>query len=73
MFLTLNRIEEDTFAVLTDDDGRKYDVPVSQMPEELHIGNVYEFIDGVYIYNRKETEKRRSAAKDRLKRFFRNK
>ncbi len=72
MFYTLNRIEEELFAVLTDDDGRKYDIPVSEMPKELSIGNVYEVIDGAYIYNEKETEKRRTAAKNRLHRFFQN-
>ncbi len=72
MFYTLNRIEEEAFAVLTDDNGKKYDVPVAGMPKELKIGNVYELIDGSYIYNEKETEKRRSAAKSRLNRFFQN-
>lgn len=72
MFYTLDRIEEESFAVLTDDNGRKYDVPIREMPDELRIGNVYEIIDGAYIYNKEETEKRRSAAKDRLKRFFKN-
>ncbi|MBR5233898.1 MAG: DUF3006 domain-containing protein [Clostridia bacterium] len=72
MFYTINRIEEELFVVLTDDDGRKYDVRVSEMPQDLRIGNVYELIDGVYIYNEKETEKRRSAARNRTKRFFQN-
>lgn len=72
MFYTLNRIEEELFAVLTDDNGKKYDIPVSEMPEEMNIGNVYELIDDAYIYNEKETEKRRSAAKNRLNRFFQN-
>lgn len=73
MFFTLNRIEEELFAVLTDDNGTKYDISVSELPDEIRIGNVYEIIDGAYIYNEKETEKRRTAAKNRLKRFFQNK
>lgn len=72
MFYTLNRIEEEFFAVLTDDNGKKHDISVSEMPEEMNIGNVYEFIDGAYIYNEKETEKRRATAKNRLNRFFQN-
>ena len=70
MFFTLNRIEEETFAVLTDDNGKKYDVPVHELTGDLRIGNVYELIDDAYIYNEKETEKRRTAAKSRLKSFF---
>ncbi len=73
MFFTLNRIEEETYAVLTDDNGIKYDIPVSDLPGEIRIGNIYDKVDGVYIYNEKETEKRRSAAQNRLKRFFQNK
>lgn len=68
MFYTLDRTEED-FAVLIDENGRKTDVPLSSLPV-LRAGSVYENKDGIYIYNEKETHKRRTAAAERLKKFF---
>ncbi len=68
MFYTLDRIEGD-YAVLTDENGAKTDIPVSSLPE-LRTGSVYEMKNDVYIYNEKETEKRRLAAAERLRRLF---
>lgn len=68
MFYTLDRIEGD-YAVLTDENGSKTDIPVSSL-SELRTGSIYEIKNDVYIYNEKETEKRRLAAAERLRRLF---
>ena len=69
--LTLDRIEGN-FAVLIDENGSKTDVPVSLLPV-LRTGSVYEKENDVYIYNEKETEKRRNAVAERTNRLFSHK
>lgn len=68
MFFTLDRTEGN-YAVLIDENGSKTDVPLSSLPEHRS-GSVYEKKNDVYIYNEKETEKRRTAAAERMKRLF---
>lgn len=68
MFFTLDRTEED-FAVLIDENGKKTDVPISTLPV-LKAGSVYEIKNDIYIYNEKETQKRKAAAAERLKKIF---
>ena len=54
MLFTLDRIEEKTVAVLIDDNGRKTDIPLSALGSDCRVGDVYELIDGSYIYNEKD-------------------
>ncbi len=68
MFFTLDRIEGD-YAVIIDENGTKTDILSSSLPF-LRAGSVYENENGVYIYNEKETEKRRLAAVERIRRLF---
>lgn len=68
MFYTLDRTEGD-FAVLIDENGSKTDIHISSLPV-LRSGSVYEKENDVYIYNEKETEKRRTAAAERMKKLF---
>ena len=68
MLYTLDRTEGD-FAVLIDENGSKTDIHISLLPV-LRAGSVYEKENDVYIYNEKETEKRRTAAAERMKKLF---
>lgn len=70
MFYTLDRIENDTVAVLIDDEGNKYDVHVSLLTENHDIGNVYNFDGSHYIYNEKETSVRRSSNSEKLRKLM---
>lgn len=70
MFLTLDRIENETVAVLIDDSGNKYDVHISLIPKNYEIGNVYTIKDGMYIYNEKETKIRHKNNSEKLKKLF---
>lgn len=70
MFFTLDRIENETIAVLLDDNGKKHDVSITLLPEEKNIGSVYIFDGNIYIYNEKETRKRQSDNSDKLKKLL---
>lgn len=70
MFFTLDRIENENIAVLIDDDGKKYDVRIDLLPETKDIGSVYIFDGNTYIYNEKETLKRRNSNSDKLKKLL---
>lgn len=70
MFYTLDRIENDSVAVLIDDEGKKYDVEISLLQETQDIGSVYSFDGNTYIYNEKETHKRRTSNSEKLKRLM---
>lgn len=70
MFYTLDRIENETIAVLIDDDGKKYDISISLLPQTKIIGSVYSFDGNIYIYNEKETEQRRNDNSEKLKRLI---
>ena len=70
MFYTLDRIENDTVAVLIDDKGNKHDVHISLLSESTDIGNVYNFDGSHYIYNEKETSARRSSNSEKLRKLM---
>lgn len=70
MFYTLDRIENDTVAVLIDDEGKKYDVELSLLPETRDIGSVYSYDGNSYIYNEKETHSRRTSNSEKLRRLM---
>ena len=70
MFYTLDRIENDTVAVLIDDEGNKHDVHISLLSESTDIGNVYNFDGSHYIYNEKETSARRSSNSEKLRKLM---
>lgn len=67
MFFTLDRTEENTFAVLLDDDGNKHIVPLTSLNPDFKAGDVYTSENGNYIYNEKETALRRSKNSQKLK------
>lgn len=70
MFFTLDRIENETIAVLIDDNGNKYDISVELLGNESVIGNVYESDGTDYIYNEKETQKRKNSNSEKLKKLM---
>lgn len=70
MFFTLDRIENDSVAVLIDDEGKKYDTDISLISEPVDIGSVYSFDGSRYIYNEKETKTRRSSNSDKLRKLM---
>lgn len=70
MFFTLDRIENETIAVLIDDNGNKYDISIELLGNESVIGNVYESDGTDYIYNEKETQKRKNSNSEKLKKLM---
>ena len=70
MFYTLDRIENDTVAVLIDDEGNKVDVHISLLSENTDIGSVYNSDGNHYIYNEKETNSRRSSNSEKLRKLM---
>lgn len=70
MFYTLDRIENDTIAVLIDDEGKKYDVELSLLHEKQDIGSVFSSDGSNYIYNEKETLARRSSNSEKLRKLM---
>lgn len=70
MFFTLDRIENETIAVLIDDNRNKYDISIELLGNESVIGNVYESDGTDYIYNEKETQKRKNSNSEKLKKLM---
>ena len=70
MHFTLDRIENNSVAVLTDDNGKTYDVDLSLLPKEKDPGCIYDFDGSSYIYNEKETVSRRNRNSDKLKKLM---
>ena len=70
MFYTLDRIENETVAVLIDDEGNKHDVHISLLSENTDIGSVYNSDGSYYIYNEKETNSRRSSNSEKLRKLM---
>lgn len=70
MFYTLDRIENETTAVLIDDDGNKFDISITLLPDEKNICSVYESDGTNYIYNEKETQKRKNNNSEKLKKLL---
>lgn len=70
MFYTLDRIEDNNIAVMIDDDGKKYDIPLKNLPEHDGIGSVFREENGVYLFNREETDRRRISIAEKRRRLF---
>lgn len=70
MFFTLDRIEDNNIAVLTDDNGKVYDVDFSLLPTESKIGYVFTLKDGYYLYDNKETNERKQRIKNKKSVLF---
>ena len=70
MYFTLDRIENNSVAVLIDDNGKTYDVNTSLLPEEKDPGCIYTFDRSSYIYNEKETFNRRNNNSEKLKKLL---
>lgn len=70
MFFTLNRIEENNFAVLTDDNGKVYSEELSLLPENCSVGDVFVFENGNYIHVPEETAERKQCLKEKRDNFF---
>ena len=70
MNFTLDRIENNSVAVLIDENGKKFDVCVDLLPNERSSGSIYNFDGNTYIYNEKETIARRNQNSDKLKKLM---
>ena len=70
MYFTLDRIENKSVAVLTDDNGKTYDVSTSLLPQEKDPGCVYNYDGSSYIYNEKETVSRRNSNSEKLNKLI---
>lgn len=65
MFFTLDRIEDNNIAVLTDDKGNVHNIEMSLLPSDSTIGYVFILKNGNYLYNYEETEKRKQRIKNK--------
>lgn len=70
MYFTLDRIENGSVAVLTDDNGKTHDVSVDLLPEQRDAGCIYNYDGSSYIYNEKETVSRRNSNSEKLKKLI---
>ncbi len=70
MFFTLDRIEENTFAVLTDDNGKVYSQKLSLLPENSRTGDVFTLQNGVYVYEAEQTAERKQRIAEKRNKFF---
>ena len=70
MYFTLDRIENGSVAVLTDDNGKTYDVSIDLLPEKRDAGCIYNYDGSSYIYNEKETVSRRNSNSEKLKKLI---
>lgn len=70
MHFTLDRIENNCVAVLTDDNGKTYDVSIDLLPDERDPGCIYNYDGSSYIYNEKETVSRRNSNSEKLKKLI---
>lgn len=70
IYYTLDRIEDENFAVLVDDSGKPHDVSLSQLPNHDGVGSVFYNDNGEYIFDKSETEIRRKRIGQKRKKFF---
>lgn len=70
MFYTLDRTEDNNIAVLIDDDGKKYDIPLENLPEHDGTGSVFREENGVYLFDKEETDRRRISIAEKRRRLF---
>ena len=70
MYFTLDRIENESVAVLTDDNGKTYNVSTDLLPEQRDAGCIYNYDGSSYIYNEKETVNRRNSNCEKLKKLI---
>ena len=70
MYYTLDRIEDNGFAVLIDDSGTVYNEKLSRLPEDPKAGNVYTLSADIFILDEAETETRRQRISEKKNRFF---
>ncbi len=69
-YYTLNRIEDRDIAVLIDDNGKKRDVPIKDLPPQRDIGCVYSICGDSIVYDETETIKRRTRIGEKKNRLF---
>ena len=70
IYYTLDRTEDENFAVLVDDNGKIYDVPHGQLPQHDGTGSVFYNDNGEYIFDKNETDRRRKRISEKRKKFF---
>ncbi len=70
MYYTLDRIEDNSIAVLCDDDGRIFNVPVKNLQGAPKVGDVFRCENGYYTADIKETAERRSRIAKKRTDFF---
>jgi len=73
-FYTVDRIENN-IAVLFDDDDKKSDVPVANLPKGLKEGDILSFDaeNNIYIIDKDKTSQVKSNIDDRFKSLFKKK
>lgn len=70
VYYTLDRTEDENFAVLVDDSGKTYDVPLGHLPQHDGTGSVFYNDNGEYIFDENETGIRRKKISEKRKKFF---
>lgn len=70
MFFTLDRIEDNSFAVLIDDNGKVYSEELSLLPENSNTGDVFIYEDGIYKHAAEETASRKERIREKRNNFF---
>ena len=70
MYYTLDRIEENSTAVFTDDEGRVYNEDITNLPSDIHAGDVFICENGVYKPAAEETAERKKRIKEKRDNFF---
>ena len=70
MFYTLDRIEESSIAILTDEEGRVHNADISALPSDARAGDVFVCENGVYKFAADETAERKNRIKEKRDNFF---
>lgn len=70
MFFTFDRIEDNSFAVLVDDDGKIYNAELSALPKGSKTGDVFTYENGMYIPAAEEAASRKERIREKRNNFF---
>lgn len=70
-YFSVDRFESD-FAVIEDDDERTFNVLISKLPIGTSEGDVLFLLDGQYLFDKEETQKRREYLLAKLRKIEKN-
>lgn len=70
MYYTLDRIEENSVAVFTDENGKVYNKKISDLPENSKPGDVFSLENNIFIFNAAETSLRKQRMAEKKDKFF---